>query len=341
MPPLHQADGPSASGHQGGCAPARILGSLLAMRVLAVTPNVAVDRTLEVPGFAAGAVWRARSTSVVCGGKGINVARAVTALGEAATCAGLVGGHGGRLAAEAAAAEGLETAWTWITGESRTCVIIVGAGEATVINEAGPSVSPAEWSRFISDLARAAAAADVVCVSGSVPPGLDAEAIADLVAAAGRGGTPVWVDGSGDALSAALTARPFGIKINADEAGELLGCRVRSRQDAAAAAGSIIAHGVLAAAVTLGADGAVLACGDGTWIAGAPQVRAVSAVGSGDAFLAGLVVGWGRDLGPAAALQLATAAGAANALQPTARLDPGDVARLLGDTEVAVQAHAG
>ncbi|TVR84247.1 MAG: 1-phosphofructokinase family hexose kinase [Rhodospirillales bacterium] len=311
------------------------------MRVLAITPNVAIDRTLDVPGFAAGAVWRARSASVVCGGKGINVARAVIALGHTATCAGLVGGHGGRLATEAAAAEGLQSAWTPIAGESRTCVIVVSGGEATVINEPGPAVAADEWARFVADVSRAAATADAVCLSGSMPGKIAGMAIVDLVRAAARHGAPVWVDCSGEALATASAARPFGIKVNADEAGALLARPITGWQQAAAAAATMVADGVSVATVTLGAEGAALACGAGTWIARPPRLRAVSAVGSGDAFLAGLMIGWGHGDRPDAALRLATAAGAANALQATARIDSADVTRLGAETEVFGPVRAG
>lgn len=142
------------------------------MHVLCVTPNVSVDRTIDVPGFDAGGVWRARRVRVACGGKGVNVARAVLALGHRATCAGFVAGHSGRLAAALADAEGLRAIWTRIDGETRVSVIVIGdRGATTVINEPGPLVADRDWSRFERDVAAAAASADAVCISGSLPAG--------------------------------------------------------------------------------------------------------------------------------------------------------------------------
>ncbi len=304
------------------------------MHILCVTPNVAIDRTLVVPGFAIGGVWRATKVHVACGGKGVNVARAVAALGHRGTCAGMLGGRMGYLVAELAAAEGLDTAWTWMDhGDNRTCVIIVGGdGTASVINEPGCAISAATWDRFVGDVAAAAQGADVVCISGSLPPGTPAGGLSALVGGAGRPGCPVWVDVSGAALAEALSAPVAGVKVNADEAAALAGHPIVSAEDAAAAAEAIRRDGAPCVAVTLGAAGAVLV-GDGSRLwARPPPIAAISAVGSGDCFLAGLVAGWPEGGSAEDALRLATAAGAANALRTTAGLTPADVARLRAET---------
>ena len=111
--------------------------------ILCVTPNPAVDRTLTVPGIRLGEVSRAARALVAAGGKGLNVARVARAFGAEARCAGFLGGHSGQLVAELAEREGLCGGWTWIDGETRTCLIIVDpqGGEATVINEVGPAIT--------------------------------------------------------------------------------------------------------------------------------------------------------------------------------------------------------
>lgn len=304
------------------------------MRVLCVTPNPAIDRTLRVSGFAAGGVWRAESVDAVCGGKGVNVARMITALGHQATCAGPLGGHSGRLAAELARREALDHAWTWIPGETRMCLIIVGSGgadggETSVINEPGPPVSPADWWRLVADVAAAARDADAVCICGSFPPGVPEGSGGALIAAARSSGSPVWVDTSGAPLAEAVAAAPDGIKINGDEAAALLGQPVETPEQAATAAQAGRARGAATAVITLGRRGAVMATAHGCWRGQVPAVDSVSAVGSGDAFLAGIISGLGARASPAVALRLAVACGAANALQPVARIDPADVSRLL------------
>jgi 1-phosphofructokinase family hexose kinase len=313
----------------------------VSMHVLCVTPNVSIDRTLVVPGFSEGGVWRAADVSAVCGGKGVNVARAVVALGHRATCAGMLAGHTGRLAAELAAAEGLRAAWTWTPGETRTCVIIVGSeGAATVINEPGCAISAAHWDRFVCDVAMAARTANAICISGSLPPGTPRDALRVLIERTGRGGCPVWMDTSGaalveamgTALSGAEIGTRVGIKVNAEEAATLVGQPVVSPESAAVAAETIQQRGTSRVVITLGAAGAVLVSDGIRLWARPPAIAAVNAVGSGDCFLAGLVAGWHEHGSPEEALRLATAAGAANALRTTVGVSAADVANLLAKT---------
>jgi 1-phosphofructokinase family hexose kinase len=288
---------------------------LAPMTILSVTPNVAIDRTLSVPGFAAGGVWRARDVHSAAGGKGLNVGRALWRLGRPVRCAGLLGGPTGRRVAMLAEAENLPARWTWIEGETRTSVIVVGSGgAATVINEPGPAISDAEWARFVVDVAAEAMECAAVCISGSMPSGYPGGGLARLIAAAGEGVRPVWVDCSDAALAEAVAAAPAGIKINGEEAGTLLGRPVRNPGEAIRAAREILRRGPSVVAITMGSDGAVLVNDAGEWQAVPPEIDSINPVGSGDCFLAGLVAGLCDGQGEAEALRLATACGAANAM---------------------------
>ena len=285
--------------------------------ILCITPNVAVDRTLLVPDFKPGGVSRAVEVIVAAGGKGINVARAIRIFGEEAVCAGFLGGHSGRLVADLAAQEGLKGSWTWIEGETRTCVIVIKPNDddATVINEPGPTISGADWSRLRRDVLQQAGQAECVCLSGSLPLGAPAGAPADLIQAVRETGRPIWVDTSKAALRAAMSAQPAGLKVNAVEVGDVLGRKVHNVETAFAAAAEIQRFGIRAVVLTLGRAGAVLATEAGRWWAQPPEVEIVSSVGSGDVFLAGLVTGLVAGAPPAEALRRAVAAGTANALQ--------------------------
>lgn len=282
--------------------------------ILCITPNPALDRTLMLPTLRRGEVQRPARALMAAGGKGLNVARCLRALGGQARCAGPLGGHAGRLLAELAEREGLAGAWTWAEGETRTCTIIVeDDGESTGIYEPGQPLDAAAWARLCADVLREAREAEGVCICGSLPPGISAAMLAELIAALREGGAQVWVDTSGPALEAAAAAHPHALKVNAEEAGAMLGCAIRSPEDAGQAASALRARGVETAVITLGGAGAVLSSAEGAWHASAPAVQAISAVGSGDAFLAGMLHAIGQGQPPAQALRVAVAAGAANA----------------------------
>lgn len=283
--------------------------------ILCVTPNPAIDRTLVVPGFKPGAVFRPASQLAAPGGKGVNVARAVHVLGGQALCAGFIGGGTGRQLAELAEREGLNAAWTWIAGETRTCIIVADPdAEATVINENGPVVTAVEWARLEADILRESARSSAVCFSGSLPQGAPPEVFARLLRTLREAGRTVWVDTSGAALAAALTVPGLNIKVNDEEAGAALELAVQDIGSAASAAAELRARGVAIAVLTLGGQGAVLAHEAGCWHAQPPPVKVMSSVGSGDSFLAGLVQGLAADLTPDEALRWGAAAGTANAM---------------------------
>lgn len=283
--------------------------------ILCVTANPALDRTLVVPGFTAGRIFRPDSLLVAAGGKGINVARALRTLGGEALCAGFLAGHSGRLLAELAEQEGLPGAWTWVDGESRACTILADPNaEATVINESGPTVTSADWERLAADVMRESARAEAVCFSGSLPPGSPPESFAQLVKTLREAGRTVWGDTSGKALAAALAVPGVYIKVNGDEAGDVLGRKIEDASSAADAAREIQARTGGVAVLTLGARGAVIAQEGQRWHAQPPTLKVVSAVGSGDSFLGGLALAFAQGYAPDEALRQAAAAGAANAL---------------------------
>jgi hypothetical protein len=147
----------------------------------------------------------------------------------------------------------------------------------------------------------------------SLPPGIPPERYGSLVTSLRAAATPVFVDTHGDALVAAAAAHPTALKINAEEAGGLLGRKLATLDDALTAAAGLGSAGISQVVITLGHAGAVLAHAGGVLRAEPPDVDTVSAVGSGDAFLAAFVAAQVEGADPVAALRHAVAAGAANA----------------------------
>jgi 1-phosphofructokinase family hexose kinase len=306
--------------------------------ILCVTPNPALDHTLTVPGLRLGEVARATHSFLAAGGKGLNVARVVRALGDTVLCAGFLGGHSGHLLADLAEREGLPTAWTWFAGETRTSIILFDphGGDATVVNEPGPAVTSEDWARLAVDVLHAAANSDYVCLSGSLPPGSTPELFASLLRSLVAAGRRVWVDTNGAGLAAALAIAPVGIKVNGAEAAEVVGHPIEHPTQALAAARALRRGAAGPVILTLGEHGAVVASATGGWHARPPALQALSTVGSGDAFFAGLVVALARGLGEPEALRQAVAAGAANTLMVGGgRLELEDFNTILCQTTLA------
>ncbi|MEW5961345.1 MAG: 1-phosphofructokinase family hexose kinase [Chloroflexota bacterium] len=285
--------------------------------LLAITPNPPLDRTLHVPRLAVGAVQRATGVHLSAGGKGLNVARVARLLGCPTLASGPLAGQSGRIFAELAGAEGIPADWYGLkSGETRTCLLINhDHGDATVINEPGPTVSAADWRGFAAYVRQLAAAAGAVAFAGSLPPGVAADALGALARSLATPPRAVYLDTSGPALTAAL-AQPAGLclKVNRAELSAGLGLELADLGQIVEAGRRLLGRGAALVVVTMGAQGAVAVSEEEAWQATPPPIAVVSSVGSGDSFLAGLAVARWRGEALDRALALAVACGAANAL---------------------------
>jgi tagatose 6-phosphate kinase len=308
--------------------------------IITVTANGSVERTMSTSGLTTSGVFRAHNVVLLASGKGTNAARAAHILGHPVICTGFIAGHSGRLLAQLASEEGLPSRWTAIDGETRAAVIIVDdqtpGQDAFLISEPGMSTTAADWQRLKDDvLAVADFNGGIVCLAGSVPPGTPLKAYSELVTTLQNRGHKVWVDVEVPALSAALVARPAGIKINRNETDNLLGQTPENIPEIVEAAQAIRAKGAGTVIITLGKAGAVFVDGQQAWLVQPPNVSAISTVGSGDAFLGGLAVGLAREEPVAEILRRAAAAGAANTLQiGGGRLRLADYEKLLPQVQV-------
>ncbi len=296
--------------------------------IVCVAGNPSIDKLFQVERLEPGAIHRPSALVQVPGGKGLNVARAAAALGARVTATGILGGHAGRWVAEALAREGVDARFVWIDAETRSSLSVAdqATGGLTEFYEDGQPVAAGAWDELEAIARELLPRASWLTMSGSLPPGAPADGYARLARTARAAGVASALDASGDPLAVTIPERPNIVKVNAQEASELLGPHVGSTGDALRASRAIVEMSGgpgRAAVVTRGADGAVLVAPDGSAWAGTLYVSEPYPVGSGDSFLAGLIVALDRGDGWPEALALALGAGTANAEVPGAgRLDP-------------------
>ncbi|MFF9453598.1 1-phosphofructokinase family hexose kinase [Streptomyces flaveolus] len=276
--------------------------------ITTVTLNAAVDVTYVVDRIQHGGSHRIASVRRRAGGKGINVARVLAALGHSTTVTGLVGGTAGEAVRRDLAGAGLADALVPITGETRHTVTVVEeeADDASVFLEAGPPVTAGEWAEFKAVYGRLLRRSRAVVLSGSLPPGLPEDTYAELVTLARQQNVPAVVDTTGNALLASLDASPAVVKPNRSELCETLGT-----EDAQAGAHRLRRAGAEAVVVSLGADGMLALTPDGELIAEPPRRMTGNPTGAGDAAVAALSAGlalgtsWPERLREAVALSAA------------------------------------
>jgi tagatose 6-phosphate kinase len=263
-----------------------------------------------------GATHRVLQVRARAGGKGVNVARVLRQLGRDTVVAGLTGGHTGDLIRADLAGSGLPRELVAIGGESRRTLAVVSRrdGGATLLNEPGPRVRAAEWAELRARVDRLlAAGAAAVVLAGSLPAGAPPGAYAELVEAAHGHGVPAIVDADGEALRAALAARPEVVKPNAAELRAATG-----HDDPARGAEALRRAGAAAVAASLGPGGLLAVTDAGSWRAVPPEVVAGNPVGAGDAAVAALAAGLVDGLPWPERLREAVAVSAAAVLHPVA-----------------------
>lgn len=276
--------------------------------------NTAIDRLIQLDALEPGEVHRARSEQVYPGGKGVHVAQTIAALGERVQLVGLVDAAHRNLICRRMSERGVLFHGVEVTGELRHCMALRDAsGRITEILGQGPLLSQSECDGLLRDFRRSVDESDLVILSGSLPRGFAATVYAELASYAKGAGLRCLVDASGEVMRHAVEVRPFLIKPNRDEIGELRQTPVNDLDGAVASVRNLLAQGVTMPVVTLGALGAIAGNETGIWHAELSLDQVRNTVGSGDCLLAGLAVGVARGMNVEDTLRLAAACGAANA----------------------------
>jgi 1-phosphofructokinase family hexose kinase len=263
--------------------------------ILTVTLNPALDRTMTVPNFQAGMRHRATDTVILPGGKGINVARAVKALGRPVIATGFVGGRKGDQIVADLNGEGILCDFVRVAGESRisTAVVDPATNAITEINEQGPEVQPQELDALYDKLDYLGRAVEIVVLAGSVPPGLDDDCYAKMVHKLRPLGVKVFFYTYGDPLRLGIKAKPDYIFPKLVEAEKVIGYEFTTMEDRILAArrmremgaGSVFITFRFGCIAELELDGCYR-----TFICRMPEVDTLSPLGWGDALVGGFSV---------------------------------------------------
>jgi 1-phosphofructokinase family hexose kinase len=268
--------------------------------IVTITANPCLDKTLSVPQLHLGEIHRARMLRQELGGKGINVTRALAALGIPSKALTLVGGITGQAFKSGLAAEGFDVDFIDLEGETRQTLLIFDeqSGQYTKINETGPTLRPESIAALQARVAQLAHLNDFFVLSGSLPPGAPDDFYAALIQAVQKQGAHAILDSSGVALRAGMLAHPYGVKVNSEEAAGLLQCSLDDHEAHCNAVQRLIReYGAEVAAITRGAQGIVLALkamspAHGRAVAAIPPAVSIhSTVAAGDSALAGML--WG------------------------------------------------
>jgi 1-phosphofructokinase family hexose kinase len=310
--------------------------------IITVTLNAAIDKSLAVPNFRLGRRHRTVDQRTMAGGKGVNIARTLKALGQPVIATGFAGGATGTHIVEQLTEESILNDFVRIREESRTNTSVLDptTGEQTEINERGPAVSKREIELFRDKLLYLSRGAAIVVFAGSLPRGVEPDMYASLIRDLERLDVITVVDTDGEPLRQAVRAEPDVVSPNVLEAEELVGHEFAGEEERSLAVAEIAALGPREAIMTL-PDG----CFAQVLVDGQPLLKRarieprepVARSGSGDAFLAGFLAARYEGRAPDQCLRFGVACGA----ESTGRLGAGiidarEARRLMGGVELTV-----
>lgn len=277
-------------------------------KILTLTLNPALDLTVELSRLDAGQVNRSEEMHTHAAGKGVNVAQVLADLGHQVTVSGFLGEDNLQAFETLFAKRGFVDAFIRVPGETRSNIKVAEQdGRITDINGPGPVVDATAQQALLDRLLQIAPGHDAVVVAGSLPRGVTAQWLRELIERLNALGLKVALDSSGEALRVALQASPWLIKPNTEELADALGCEVVSPIAEAQAAARLHGQGIEHVVISHGADGVNWFSVGSALHASPPKVSVASTVGAGDSLLAGMLHGLLSADTPEQTLRTATA----------------------------------
>lgn len=284
--------------------------------ITTVTFNPAIDKRYYIKDIKIGEVQRVIDVENTAGGKGLNVSRVAAILGERVSATGFLGGTNGQFIEEEISRIGIENRFFKINGQTRCCLAIIDSeGKQTEFLEPGPEIDMKDFESWLKIFEGLLKNTDIVTASGSLPRGLNANSYARIIQKAKSRGIKVFLDTSGNALLEGVKAKPYFLKPNMDEISLITGKDLNTEIDILNGIKYLNEEGVDLVTVSMGKDGSISGYKGTYYRAISPHINAVSSVGSGDSFTAGMAVAHYRRMNIIDSIRYASACGAANAME--------------------------
>lgn len=281
--------------------------------IYTVTFNPALDYVIHMEQFIPGQVNRTVKEEIYFGGKGINVSTVLKNLGVESIALGFIAGFTGAALQEDLQRKGISSRFISLPrGNSRINVKIKGQNE-TDINAQGPDIPKEAISQLFSQLDELSEG-DFLILAGSVPASLPQDIYRQILARLEGRGVHTVADATGELLTAVLCYRPFLIKPNQHELGEIFNRELKTDEEIIACAKKLQEQGARNVCISMAAAGSILLTEEGTLHRmGVPKGSVKNSVGAGDSMVAGFLAGYLEKHDFTYALKMGTAAGSATA----------------------------
>lgn len=279
--------------------------------ICTVTFNPSIDYVIKVDDFKTAAVNRVISENKYPGGKGINVSRVLNNFGIKNKALGFIGGFTGNFIKNSLQNEGVYTDFIEVDGDTRINVKLKSK-EETEINGAGPIIKQEDLNKLFGKI-EALNSDDYLVLAGNVQKSLPANIYSLIQEKCLGKKVKVVVDTTGEALTSTLKYKPFLIKPNNHELGEIFGVEIETREEIIKYAQKLRDMGAENIIISMASKGALLLCEEGVYQASAPKGTVKNSVGAGDSMIAGFLASYSQNLNLVEALKYGAASGSATA----------------------------
>lgn len=303
--------------------------------ITSVSLNPCIDKMVRVPNLCVGQMNRIVDTRIDGSGKGINVSIAAHQIGIATQCIGFLAKNNHEYIENRLHREGVPFTFISYQGDVRTNLKIIEtkSGRMTEVNECGSPVGESQIEELKALIQKETEKTDIFVFSGSVPPGCGDDIYYELMQC--TGGKRCVLDTEGNKLRLGLRAKPFLIKPNKYELELLLSKSLTTIQDILQAAEETQKMGAEYAVVSLGADGAIMVCKEGTYYALPIVTDVKSTVGAGDCMVAGICKAYLAGRSPVEMLKYGSAYAAASVVSDGSLLiDLNRVEEMIGKVRI-------
>ncbi len=281
--------------------------------IYTVTFNPAIDYVMRLKAFNAGEVNRSDSEEIYFGGKGINVSVILKELGFKSAALGFLAGFTGEAIEKGVESQGIKADFVKLKGGNSRINVKIKAECETDLNGQGPAIDDAAIEELFEKLDRLESG-DVLVLAGSIPNTLPENIYERILERLSGRGIHFVVDATRDLLVNVLKYKPFLIKPNNYELGEIFGIELKTNDDIIKYAKELQKMGAVNVLVSMAGDGSILVDENGeVHIMGVPKGNVLNSVGAGDSMVAGFVAGYMSKRDYEYALKLGTASGSATA----------------------------
>ena len=299
--------------------------------IYTLTLNPSIDYIINVENFVPGDINLTKSEYKLPGGKGINVSQVLNNLQTPNTTLGFTGGFTGDFIKKSLDKKNINHDFVEVSGDTRINIKMKDINSESEINGNSPEI-PSEALRELKGKLGSLISGDTLVLSGSVPKTISSAIYRDIMTDI-PSGIKVILDAKGEALLEGIKGKPYMIKPNNHELGDIFGVKLKSIEDTINYGKKLLNLGAQNIIVSMAGDGALLITPTASYIANAPKGKLVNSVGAGDSLVAGFTCGVYKGLDILKAFKLGIACGSASAFSENLCTEI-EVERLLQEVKI-------